>query len=45
MLRCFIGKWQKQAPVDGIKKVLLMLAEDEVHHRIAIEISAEEDPR
>lgn len=30
-------KMADAAPVDGIKKVLLMLAEDEVHHRIAIE--------
>jgi len=26
-----------QAPVEGIKKVLLMLAEDEVRHRVALE--------
>lgn len=30
-------KMAEAAPVEGIKKVLLMLAEDEVHHRIAIE--------
>ncbi len=30
-------KMADAAPVDGIKKVLLMLAEDEVRHRVAIE--------
>lgn len=30
-------KMAEAAPVEGIKKVLLMLAEDEVRHRIAIE--------
>ncbi len=30
-------KMADATPVEGIKKVLLMLAEDEVHHRIAIE--------
>ncbi len=30
-------KMAENAPVEGIKKVLLMLAEDEVRHRIAIE--------
>lgn len=30
-------KMAEEAPVEGVKKVLLMLAEDEVHHRIAIE--------
>ncbi len=30
-------KMAENAPVEGIKKVLLMLAEDEVKHRIAIE--------
>lgn len=30
-------KMADNAPVEGIKKVLLMLAEDEVRHRIAIE--------
>ncbi|THB70409.1 MAG: hypothetical protein D6B25_20160 [Desulfobulbaceae bacterium] len=30
-------KMADEAPVEGIKKVLLMLAEDEVHHRVAIE--------
>jgi rubrerythrin len=30
-------KMAENAPVDGIKKVLLMLAEDEVNHRLAIE--------
>ncbi len=30
-------KMAKNAPVEGIKKVLLMLAEDEVKHRVAIE--------
>lgn len=30
-------KMAKNAPVKGIKKVLLMLAEDEVKHRVAIE--------
>jgi rubrerythrin len=30
-------KMAENAPVPGIKKVLLLLAEDEVHHRIAIE--------
>lgn len=30
-------KMAKNAPVEGIKKVLLMLAEDEVRHRVAIE--------
>ena len=30
-------KMAENAPVEGIKKVLLMLAEDEVKHRVAIE--------
>ncbi len=30
-------KMADAAPVDGVKKVLLMLAEDEVRHRVAIE--------
>src|SRR5210317_135589 len=30
-------KMAEAAPVEGIKKVLLMLAEDEVRHRVAIE--------
>ncbi|MEE4243035.1 MAG: ferritin family protein [Desulfopila sp.] len=30
-------KMAENAPVEGIKKVLLMLAEDEVQHRVAIE--------
>jgi rubrerythrin len=30
-------KMAENAPVEGIKKVLLMLAEDEVRHRVAIE--------
>jgi rubrerythrin len=30
-------KMANQAPVEGIKKVLLMLAEDEVRHRVALE--------
>jgi rubrerythrin len=30
-------KMADNAPVEGIKKVLLMLAEDEVRHRVAIE--------
>ncbi|HKJ66035.1 MAG TPA: ferritin family protein [Desulfopila sp.] len=30
-------KMAEQAPAEGIKKVLLMLAEDEVQHRVAIE--------
>lgn len=30
-------KMAEATPVEGIKKVLLMLAEDEVHHRVAIE--------
>ena len=30
-------KMAETAPVEGIKKVLLMLAEDEVKHRVAIE--------
>ena len=30
-------KMAENAPVEGIKKILLMLAEDEVRHRVAIE--------
>lgn len=30
-------KMAENAPVEGVKKVLLMLAEDEVKHRVAIE--------
>ena len=30
-------KMADQAPVEGIKKILLMLAEDEVRHRVALE--------
>lgn len=30
-------KMAEKAPVEGIKKVLLMLAEDEMRHRVAIE--------
>ena len=30
-------KMAENAPVEGIKKVLLLLAEDEVRHRVAIE--------
>lgn len=30
-------KMAENAPVEGVKKVLLMLAEDEVRHRVAIE--------
>ncbi len=30
-------KMADRAPVEGIKKILLMLAEDEVRHRVAIE--------
>jgi len=30
-------KMAEDTPVEGVRKVLLMLAEDEVHHRVAIE--------
>lgn len=30
-------KMAENAPVEGVKKILLMLAEDEVRHRVAIE--------